>query len=72
MEEYSYTSTHPLGHTEPLTGKLYLNNNLPVTPFNGCTRSSFRYEPRRYLLRVILGIRRSVSKIFVLLRCYAD
>ena len=24
MEEYSYTSTHPLGHTGPVTGKLYL------------------------------------------------
>ena len=24
MEEYSYTSTHPLGHTGPVTGKFYL------------------------------------------------
>ena len=24
MEEESYTSTHPLGHTEPVTGSLYL------------------------------------------------
>jgi len=24
MEEYSYTSTHPLGHIGPVTGKLYL------------------------------------------------
>ena len=24
MEEYSYTSTHPMSHTEPVTGKLYL------------------------------------------------
>jgi len=23
MEEYSYTSTHPLGHTWPVTGSLY-------------------------------------------------
>jgi len=23
MEEYSYTSTHPLGHTGPVTGSLY-------------------------------------------------
>ena len=23
MEEYSYTSTHPLGYTGPVTGKLY-------------------------------------------------
>jgi len=25
MEEYSYTSTHPLGHTGPVTGSLYLS-----------------------------------------------
>ena len=24
MEEYSYTSTHPLGHTGPVMGSLYL------------------------------------------------
>jgi len=24
MEEYSYTSTHPMGHTGPVTGSLYL------------------------------------------------
>jgi len=24
MEQYSYTSTHPLGHTGPVKGKLYL------------------------------------------------
>ena len=24
MVEYSYTSTHPLGHTGPVTGSLYL------------------------------------------------
>ena len=23
MEQYSYTSTHPLGHTGPVTGSLY-------------------------------------------------
>jgi len=25
IEEYSYTSTHPLGHTGPVTGSLYLH-----------------------------------------------
>jgi len=25
MKEYSYTSTHPLGHTGPVTGSLYLS-----------------------------------------------
>ena len=24
IEQYSYTSTHPLGHTGPVTGSLYL------------------------------------------------
>jgi len=24
MEEWSYTSTHPLGHTGPVTGSLYI------------------------------------------------
>ena len=28
MEEYSYTSTHPLGHTGPVTGALYLFNYI--------------------------------------------
>ena len=28
MEEYSYTSTHPLGHTGPVTGSLYLTLHL--------------------------------------------
>jgi len=28
MEGYSYISTHPLGHTGPVTGSLYL---LPFT-----------------------------------------
>jgi hypothetical protein len=28
MEEYSYTSTHPLGHTGPATGKLFLPNQV--------------------------------------------
>ena len=46
MEEYSYTSTHPLGHTGPVTGSLYLylyfNDQcvtfLPITmiPEDGC------------------------------------
>ena len=28
MEQYSYTSTHPLGHTGPVTGSLYLFFNF--------------------------------------------
>jgi len=31
MEQYSYTSTHTLGHTGPVTGTLYLIElTLPV------------------------------------------
>ena len=30
MEEYSYTSTHPVGHTGPVTGSLYLSSTLEV------------------------------------------
>jgi len=34
MEEYSYNSTHPLGHTGPLTGSLcLLSNDNAVTHF---------------------------------------
>ena len=35
MEEYSYTSTLPLGHTGPVTGSLYiylLHNNITDIP----------------------------------------
>ena len=28
MEEKNYTSTHPLGHTGPVTGSLYLYNSV--------------------------------------------
>ena len=31
MEEYSYTSTHPLGHTGPVTGSLYAVANGQVS-----------------------------------------
>jgi len=30
MEEYSYTSTHPLGHTGPVTGKIYFTLLYPT------------------------------------------
>ena len=32
MEEESYTSTHPLGHTVPVTGSLYL---IPLPLYSG-------------------------------------
>ena len=28
MEEYSYTSTHPLGHTGPVSGSLFFQRGL--------------------------------------------
>ena len=31
MEKYSYISTHPLGHTGPVTGSLYLLHCLELT-----------------------------------------
>ena len=31
MEEQSYTSTHPLGHTGPVTGSLYLLHHLSIS-----------------------------------------
>jgi len=34
MEEYCYTSTHPLGHTGPVTGSLYI---LPFIKVNKLT-----------------------------------
>ena len=30
MEELSYTSTHPLGHTGPVTGSLYLYTRIYI------------------------------------------
>jgi len=42
MEEYSYNSTHPLGHTGPVTGSLYLD----IT----CS-STYKYWPEDGLVR---------------------
>jgi len=40
MEEQSYTSTHPLGHTGPVTGSLYLYwNCLPACNLSYLTES---------------------------------
>jgi hypothetical protein len=42
MEEQSYTSTHPLGHTGPVTGSLYLYElRLPVFDNKIGTRTQF-------------------------------
>jgi len=35
MEEYSYTSTHPLGHIGPVTGSLYLYLVLLISISSG-------------------------------------
>ena len=34
MEEYSYTSTHPLGHIGPVTGSVYLFYSIIFAVFN--------------------------------------
>ena len=46
MEESSYTSTHPLGHTGPVTGSLYFT-------ISGCLYSCLTYTKR--MRRVILS-----------------
>jgi hypothetical protein len=38
MEEYSYTSTHPLGHTGPVTGSHYLYFTKFLSTSDGCFR----------------------------------
>ena len=40
MEEYSYTSTHPLGHTGPVTGSLYLLSITVKPSFPECLLES--------------------------------
>jgi len=35
MEEQSYTSTHPVGHTGPVTGSLYLYLSIDISERNG-------------------------------------
>jgi hypothetical protein len=45
MEEYSYTSTHPLGHTGPVTGTFYLLplNSTPTGQYVlKCNRTNTR------------------------------
>jgi len=46
MEENSYTSTHPLGHTGPVTGKHYFSftwevNSLTKKKKTSCCRADF-------------------------------
>jgi len=56
MEEYSYTSTHPLGHTGPVTGSLYLYSKLsPLQSLKKYTREAVTHSQRlsitlRYLV----------------------
>ena len=66
MEEYSYTSTHPLGHTGPVTGSLYLyllfflyfvlHPIKPAVMFPNTIFSSFYLTPT-ILLSQILSIK---------------
>ena len=41
VDEYSYTSTHTLGHTRPVTGTLYLYDRGSKTDFSPYTYSGF-------------------------------
>ena len=48
MEEYSYTSTHPLGHTGPVTGSLYLLHAvIKFFIFILCRNDAKSFERRR-------------------------
>jgi len=53
MEEQSYTSTHPLGHTGPVTGSLYLYISVKDTRFHTITVSNF-VVPTRSVRLVVL------------------
>jgi len=44
MEEQSYTFTHPLGHTGPVTGTLYLYFTLLVNQTNHLTHYCIVYR----------------------------
>ena len=48
MEEKSYTSTHPLGHTGPVTGSLYLHFLVP--PYLPATIPKRRYNYTVFIL----------------------
>jgi len=41
MEEKSYTSTHPLGHTGQVTGSLYLYYPVPLARYYKCSLKLF-------------------------------
>ena len=49
MEEYSYTSTHPLGHTGPVTGSLYL---YTLTERRRILHRQSRIQPSANMTRV--------------------
>jgi len=65
MEEYSYTSTQPLGHTGPLKGKLYLFNFMKTLPFPlGMALSNFTQKKKSSLEVRILFPDRSNATLF--------
>jgi len=52
MEEYNYTSTHPLGHTGPVTGSLYIftayvKRMRTTVPESGVRNFESLYELKR-------------------------
>jgi len=63
MEEYSYTSTHPLGHTGPVKGTLYLYR---VYTEESITRLERREnEGLSYSKRKQTGVTRQCTSIYV-------
>ena len=40
MEEYSYTSTHPLVHSGPVTGSLHFSSSISISSSSGSISSN--------------------------------
>jgi len=57
MEQYSYTSTHPLGHSGPVTGSLYLYLYLYLTRVDSSVNAAF-YKTRKIITLLNIVMRR--------------
>jgi len=60
MEQQSYTSAHPLGHTGPVTGSLYL---LQLTIPKLCVQLCAPDDGRRNRLKYVQRFRNKYIKI---------
>jgi len=54
MEEWGYTPTHPLGHTRPVTGSLYLLHFLPGNLNFKCVKLFYLLEKPKWLDQFIV------------------